>query len=119
DDELAIIGSANCNRRGWESDSEVVAVILDKPNSVTNCSFAQTLRAKLWAEHLGVDEVKVRDGLASKDCWPKSDSDSGDFWRAQPSGKCCVQWYDLSKETGDRGDWDAIDPGDGGLRACP
>jgi len=29
DDELAVIGSANCNRRGWQSDSEANAFIFD------------------------------------------------------------------------------------------
>ena len=30
DDKFAIIGSANCNRRGWEQDSEVVAGIYEE-----------------------------------------------------------------------------------------
>jgi phosphatidylserine/phosphatidylglycerophosphate/cardiolipin synthase-like enzyme len=53
DDELAIIGSANCNRRSWEHDSEVAAVILDTRKVDGGATFAQALRMKLWAGHLG------------------------------------------------------------------
>ncbi len=69
DDELAVIGSANCNRRGWESDSEVGAVIFDKPPAVTSFSFAQKLRMALWAEHLGVDPLSVVNGEESGNLW--------------------------------------------------
>jgi phosphatidylserine/phosphatidylglycerophosphate/cardiolipin synthase-like enzyme len=53
DDELAIIGSANVNRRGWEYDSEVNAFIFD--DNDTNLTFAKDLRKKLWREHLNID----------------------------------------------------------------
>lgn len=62
DDELAVIGSANCNRRGWAGDSEVAAAIFDKPGSVTDPSFAQQFRMHLWSEHLGIDKDSLRDG---------------------------------------------------------
>jgi PLD-like domain len=62
DDELALIGSANVNRRGWSGDSEVMAAIFDKPATVLDPPFAQRLRMRLWSGHLGVDADSVRDG---------------------------------------------------------
>jgi phosphatidylserine/phosphatidylglycerophosphate/cardiolipin synthase-like enzyme len=61
DDELAVIGSANCNRRGFAGDSEVCATVFDKPSSVKDPSFAQRLRMHLWSEHLGLSKDAVRD----------------------------------------------------------
>ncbi|MGB9650410.1 MAG: phospholipase D-like domain-containing protein, partial [Candidatus Cybelea sp.] len=44
DDELAVIGSANCNRRGWQSDSEADAFIFDDaPPAAGSLTFAQLL----------------------------------------------------------------------------
>lgn len=71
DDELAVIGSANCNRRGYQHDSEVDAFIFDDPiasppmialagrresaeTSASGLTFAQQFRMQLWTEHLGV-----------------------------------------------------------------
>lgn len=48
DDELAIIGSANCNRRSLTHDSETSAVIFDDPGGV---SFAKKLREDLRNHH--------------------------------------------------------------------
>jgi phosphatidylserine/phosphatidylglycerophosphate/cardiolipin synthase-like enzyme len=57
DDELAIIGSANCNRRSFTHDSEVLAAIADQPvTQVVGFNFAHRLRIALWAEHLGMLE---------------------------------------------------------------
>lgn len=52
DDEWTLIGSANINHRGFETDSELDALIHDK-------EFARTLRVQLWAEHLAVSEDQV------------------------------------------------------------
>jgi phosphatidylserine/phosphatidylglycerophosphate/cardiolipin synthase-like enzyme len=67
DDQFTIIGSANCNRRGWTHDSEVVAGILDPVGS----EFARQLRIALWAEHLNLDKAdgRLADGVASADLW--------------------------------------------------
>jgi phosphatidylserine/phosphatidylglycerophosphate/cardiolipin synthase-like enzyme len=71
DDELAIIGSPNCNRRGLFFDSEVAAAIFDIQPALKEgrLSFAQKLRIQLWMEHLGVSENMVRDALTSKLSW--------------------------------------------------
>ncbi len=70
DDELAVIGSANCNRRGWDHDSEVNAFIFEDVQPVrTAQTFAQQYRAQLWAEHLNVSLSAVADGVASAGLW--------------------------------------------------
>lgn len=67
DDELALIGSANCNHRGWESDSELVlATFEDGPAAA---STAARLRTALWAEHLGVPPAAVVDPVRSRALW--------------------------------------------------
>lgn len=47
DEEVAIIGSANCNRRGWSHDSEVIAAIYDP-------DFAKALKRRLLLLHTPV-----------------------------------------------------------------
>jgi phosphatidylserine/phosphatidylglycerophosphate/cardiolipin synthase-like enzyme len=55
DDKYVITGSANCNRRGWEHDSEVVAGIFDAgTEDEPALTFARRLRMKLWADHLNL-----------------------------------------------------------------
>ena len=71
DDELAVIGSANCNRRGWLYDSEVAAAICDRVPSPSAPSFARQLRIRLWSEHLGVDAGRLTNGVESADLWLK------------------------------------------------
>ena len=66
DDELAVIGSANCNRRGWVGDSEAAAAVFDQPSSAKNPPFAQQLRMHLWSEHLGVAQDSIRDGTSAE-----------------------------------------------------
>ena len=53
DDELAIIGSANCNRRGYSHDSE-----LDFGVYQPGTSAVRDLRAKLWLRRLNTEMVK-------------------------------------------------------------
>ncbi len=55
DDELAIISSANCNRRGYSHDSEVGVGIIDTiPPDPTGeqKSLPQKIRMDLWHKHL-------------------------------------------------------------------
>ncbi len=72
DDELAVIGSANCNRRGWTHDSEVNAFIFDDTSAsmaLMATTFAQGLRMQLWSEHMNVPTSVVTDGVASAGLW--------------------------------------------------
>ncbi len=70
DDELAVIGSANCNRRGWEHDSEVNAFIFDDTAlALGTLSFAQAMRMALWSEHLAVPPSAILDGVAGAALW--------------------------------------------------
>ncbi len=70
DDEIAAIGSANLDRRGWETDAEVDAFIFDDQRPAPGAlTFAQDLRCRLWAEHLGVSLASVQDGVASANLW--------------------------------------------------
>lgn len=71
DDELAVIGTANCNRRGWEHDTELNAFIFDDrvPVTAATRSFAQQTRMSLWSEHLTIPEARLVDGVASASAW--------------------------------------------------
>ncbi len=69
DDELAVIGSANCNRRGYQHDSEVDAFIFDDTPARSNLTFAQQYRMRLWKEHLCVPARDLVDGVASAALW--------------------------------------------------
>lgn len=68
DDEYAIIGSANCNRRSYTHDSEVVAGICDQGTG-DKWRLPHRLRIKLWSEHLGVAPLAVVDGVLSAPLW--------------------------------------------------
>src|SRR5690606_35204804 len=70
DDELAVIGSANCNQRGWTNDSEVNAVIFEDKNP-SGLTFAQRLRMQLWSEHLAVPASSLTDGVAAGSRWAR------------------------------------------------
>jgi phosphatidylserine/phosphatidylglycerophosphate/cardiolipin synthase-like enzyme len=85
DDRFALVGSANCNRRGWEHDSEVIAGMTDQSSdSHAAHHFAHRMRLRLWADHLGLsgtpsnpiqpfgtdaDFSELTDGLASAAQW--------------------------------------------------
>lgn len=68
DDEISLIGSPNCNRRGWESDAEVVAATVGDLDGAGR-PFAARIRARLWSEHLGVPAGVLDDPLASAHLW--------------------------------------------------
>jgi hypothetical protein len=62
-----LIGSANCNNRGWETDSELVTASFEDAGG-TSC-VAGRLRAELWAHHLGVPAAAVADPVGSQGLW--------------------------------------------------
>lgn len=73
DDEFAIIGSANCNRRSWTHDSETIAGILDQGDG-NKCRMPHRLRIRLWLEQLGLpnspeNRALLSDGAAASQLW--------------------------------------------------
>jgi phosphatidylserine/phosphatidylglycerophosphate/cardiolipin synthase-like enzyme/subtilisin family serine protease len=68
DDELMLIGSANCNHRGWETDSELVLAAFEEASGSAR-GLARQLRVDLWAHHLGVPASAVADGVRSRSLW--------------------------------------------------
>jgi phosphatidylserine/phosphatidylglycerophosphate/cardiolipin synthase-like enzyme len=71
DDEMAVTGSANCNKRGWEHDTEIGAFMFDDrvPTSAATHTFAQRLRMDLWSEHLDLPAARLADGVTSASHW--------------------------------------------------
>lgn len=74
DDQYAIIGSANNNRRSLTNDSEIgVGVYDESTNSQASYTFAHRLRISLWAEHLNMNtpsaHAQLADGVASAGHW--------------------------------------------------
>jgi phosphatidylserine/phosphatidylglycerophosphate/cardiolipin synthase-like enzyme len=74
DDQFAVIGSANCNIRGWTHDSEIGVGIHDESTDERpTFTFAHRLRIRLWAEHLNMDTPEghtlLADGVASAIRW--------------------------------------------------
>lgn len=86
DDELAVIGTANCNRRGYTHDSEVAAAIADENKAGDRLIFAHALRMNLWAKHLDIGVNAVRDPIAAAALWRRP-------------GNTRVQPYDPNAET--------------------
>ncbi|MFO0757232.1 MAG: phospholipase D-like domain-containing protein [Byssovorax sp.] len=80
DDEYALIGSPNCNNRGYFTDSEVNGGIADPDWSsdsgpragkwwALDLNFAHKLRIKLWSEHLRIPPEELIDGVAAEVHW--------------------------------------------------
>jgi phosphatidylserine/phosphatidylglycerophosphate/cardiolipin synthase-like enzyme len=70
DDEFAVIGSANCNNRGYNHDSEVVAGITDESaDAPCTLHFAHRYRMQLWAEHLNMRPADLFDPVAASVHW--------------------------------------------------
>jgi phosphatidylserine/phosphatidylglycerophosphate/cardiolipin synthase-like enzyme len=92
DDELMLIGSANCNNRGWETDSELVTASFE--DATGPGTVAGGLRAALWSYHLGVPASAVADPVSSRQLWDTAgtrrvcryDPDGGHdhFWDWRP-----------------------------------
>ena len=72
DDEFAIVGSANCENRGYTLNTEAVAGIADDVKvSASGLGFARQLRIALWHKHLGVPHTQVQDWKKGLSLWAK------------------------------------------------
>jgi phosphatidylserine/phosphatidylglycerophosphate/cardiolipin synthase-like enzyme len=58
DDTVAVVGSANCNRRGYCHDSELGAAIMG-PTLAEGLPFPHDLRIRLWMKHLNALKKRV------------------------------------------------------------
>lgn len=90
DDGYVVIGSANCDNRGYTHDTEVVAGITDSNliDVFLGESFATDLRTRLWHKHLGVPHFQLRD------------FDKGiKFWKNPPSTAMIVDIGGLELDT--------------------
>ncbi len=81
DDGYAVIGSANCDNRGYTHDTEVVAGITDSNllEVYLGESFAIDLRTRLWHKHLGLPHAQIRN-------WDKAIR----FWKSPPPSAMIV-----------------------------
>ena len=62
DDDFVVVGSANCDDRGYTFDTEIVAGIADDPlERASGARFARDLRIALWRKHLGVPHSQLQD----------------------------------------------------------
>jgi phosphatidylserine/phosphatidylglycerophosphate/cardiolipin synthase-like enzyme len=79
DDEVAYIGSGNCNERGWQHDSEVGVVLYDgRPSLATGpYPLPQKLRMDLWQQHLGYDADRLRDCRGGVKLWEDAVNSAG------------------------------------------
>lgn len=70
DDKFAVIGSANCGRRSYTHDSEIVAGIFDESQDDPGRSHvAHDLRIALWARHLALPPDQVFDPIGAAVHW--------------------------------------------------
>jgi phosphatidylserine/phosphatidylglycerophosphate/cardiolipin synthase-like enzyme len=71
DDELMLVGSANMNNRGWETDSELVVAAFEDTQG-GGASTAKRMRAALWSHHLGLPASRLADPVRSRALWDSS-----------------------------------------------
>lgn len=84
DDATAVVGSANCNERGFGYDSEVVAsMTTPRP---TGQSFPQRLRLMLWQKHTGQTAAQLLAAAPSIATYTK------------PSPASMIEKYDVVKD---------------------
>ncbi|HRI45173.1 MAG TPA: phosphatidylserine/phosphatidylglycerophosphate/cardiolipin synthase family protein [Fimbriimonadaceae bacterium] len=71
DDEFAIIGSANTNRRSFTHDSESAIGVWDRGKADKGALyFAHSLRIALWSKYLNTNDMKLlKDGMAAQALW--------------------------------------------------
>lgn len=74
DDEFAVIGSLNSNKRSWTHDTEIAAGIYEtSTDQMLHYRLAHLLRIKIWQEHLNMKtpqgEAELANGVASAVHW--------------------------------------------------
>lgn len=71
DDEYAIIGSANTNRRSFTHDSESAIGVWDRGKADrSTLYFAHDLRIALWSKYLNTNDMKLlKDGVTAQTLW--------------------------------------------------
>jgi hypothetical protein len=71
DDAYAIVGSANCQRRCYSRDSELVVGVADNDETPmkNKILFAHELRMALWRKHLGLHQENLWDPIVSAKRW--------------------------------------------------
>jgi phosphatidylserine/phosphatidylglycerophosphate/cardiolipin synthase-like enzyme len=75
DDEFAVVGSANCENRGYTFNTEIVAGVGEAFYNMFDANtFSRQLRIALWHKHLGIPHASLQD-------WRKAIS----FWRKPPA----------------------------------
>lgn len=93
DDEFCLVGSANCNRRGYSHDSELGAAVYDQNPRGDRLFFAHDLRMRLWMKHLNPDGDK---SISNRDLLDPIVA--ARFWSKPPPG-AAIEPYD---EDGDK-----------------
>lgn len=83
DDQFAIVGSANSNRRGYTNDSEIDVGVFDENIGGDRLNFARELRIKQWLlahERMPADRRPTHDDLVdfdrAIDLWRRPDTSS-------------------------------------------
>jgi phosphatidylserine/phosphatidylglycerophosphate/cardiolipin synthase-like enzyme len=72
DDEYSIVGSANCENRGYTLNTEAIAGVADDPKvNARGDGFARQLRIALWHKHLGVPHSQIQDYKTGLSLWQK------------------------------------------------
>jgi phosphatidylserine/phosphatidylglycerophosphate/cardiolipin synthase-like enzyme len=99
DDRFAIIGSANCNRRGYTHDSELAVGIYDEVSNNDRLTFAHEFRIALWVRALN-EIIEGVGGLSSK----VAHNDVVDFVQAShywfaPSSNSPIAPYDPNQSS--------------------
>jgi len=91
DDEVALLGSDNLNRRSWTHDSELSIAVFDEERDTREPTdpggagrgaraFARSLRLQLAREHLGVDaDDGLLDPIEAFERW-RASADALDAW---------------------------------------
>ncbi|MBC8166794.1 MAG: hypothetical protein H7Y20_13110 [Bryobacteraceae bacterium] len=121
DDDFAIVGSANFNRRGMTHDGEFVAGIFDPSvDFKLTYTYAHRLRVRLWGHHLAMEDqdgyAELADGVASAIHWVRLPSSARvrPYRIAQAEDVEAPWWLGPGKGIYDRGRdflWDhALDP---------